>query len=166
MGLKEELMTELESTRREYHQLVASIPEEFYVHPSGNSAWTIGDALYHITLGPPAIQAEIWMIRYAPWLFSAALNNWTAGVFNWGNALFARHPKRITPQTLVRNYERGHAGLMASLRSMREADFRKSIRYPDSFVTELAGVVTVERLFRYIKLHYEIHAGQIREGLS
>jgi hypothetical protein len=166
MGLKEELMTEIESTRREYHQLVASTPEKFYGHPSANPAWTIGDVLYHITLGPPAIRAEIWMIRYAPWLFSTALNNWTAGIFNRGNALFARHPKRITPKTLIRNYERGHAGLMASLRSMREADFRKSIRYPDSFVTELAGVVSVERLFRYIKLHYELHASQIREGWS
>ena len=166
MRIKEELENDLESTRREYLHLVESVPEEFYERPSANSAWTIGDVLYHITLGPPAIRTEIWMIRHASWLVSALLNDWTAGIFNRGNALFARHPKRITPQTLIRDYQRGHAGLLASLRTMQDSDFYKSARYPASFVTELAGVVTVERLFRYIKLHFEVHASQIRERLG
>jgi hypothetical protein len=166
MSIKEELVNELESTRREYLRLVESVPEESYRCPSANPAWTIGDVLYHITLGPPAIRAEIWMVRHAGWLFSALLNNWTSRVFNWGNALFARHPKRMTREILFRSYERGHAALLTSLRTMQEADFGKSIHYPGSFVAELAGEVTVERLFRYIRLHFEIHASQIQEGLG
>jgi hypothetical protein len=166
MSIKEDLASELESTRREYLQLVESVPEELYGNPSANPAWTIGNVLYHITLGPPAIRTEIWMIRHASWLFSAFLNNWTSVVFNRGNALFARHPKRITREILFRSYEHGHAGLMTSLRRMEEADFSKSARYPASFVPELAGVVTVERLFRYIRLHFEVHARQIRERLG
>jgi hypothetical protein len=166
MGRKEEIFTELESTRREFHLLVASVPVESYRSPSANSAWTIGDVLYHITLGPPAIRAEVWMIRYADWLFSAVLNNGTARIFNWGNALFARHPKQISPQILIKSYENGNSGLLTSLKGIRNADFDKSIHYPDSFVKELAGIVTVERLFRYIKLHFEIHASQIRESLG
>lgn len=162
MDPREELVIELESTRREYHHLVESVLQETYGYPSANPAWTIGDVLYHITLGPPAIRAEIWMIRHAGWLFSALLNNGTAGIFNKGNALFARHPKRITPQILIQSYEKGHSGLLTSLEGMQDADFDKSVRYPASFVTELAGVVTVERLFRYTKLHFEIHASQIR----
>ena len=163
MGVKDDLAAELESTRQEFHRLVEVVPEEFYGHSSANPAWTIGDVLYHITLGPPAIRAEIWMIRHVSWLFSAFLNKTTSRIFNWGNALFARHPKRITPEILIRNYERGHAGLLKSLGKMKEADLSKSVLYPDAFVSELAGVVTVERLFRYIKLHFEIHAGQITE---
>jgi hypothetical protein len=166
MSIKEELVDELESTRREYLHLVESVPEEFYGRPSANPAWTIGDVLYHITLGPPAIRTEIWIVRHAGWLFSAVLNHSTSRIFNWGNALFARRPKRITQEILFRSYERGHAGLLTSLRSMQEMDFSKSTHYPDTFVAELAGVVTVERLFRYIKLHFEIHASQIREGLG
>ena len=162
MNLKEELINELEMTRKAYLHLVKSVPEEFYGHPSANPAWTIGDVLYHITLGPAAIRTEAWMIRHAGWLFSALLNDGTAGIFNRGNALFARHPKRITPQKLIKSYENGHSGLLTSLEGMQDADFNKSVRYPASFVTELAGVVTVERLFRYIKLHFEIHASQIR----
>ena len=94
MGVKDDLAAELESTRQEFHRLVESVPEEFYGHSSANPAWTIGDVLYHITLGPAAIRAEIWMIRHVSWLFSAFLNKTTSRIFNWGNALFARHPNR------------------------------------------------------------------------
>ena len=166
MGLREDLITELEATRRDYHLLVKSVPEEAYRSPSANPAWSIGDVLYHITLGPPAVRVEIWIILHAGWLFSTLLNNRTAGIFNWGNALFARHPKHIAPARLTQAYDRGHAGLLASLRKMREDDLSKSIKYPEAFVGELAGVVTVERLLRYIRGHFEVHAGQIRGRLG
>ncbi|MGE5373708.1 MAG: DinB family protein [Bacteroidota bacterium] len=166
MDLKEDLIAGLESTRRQYLHLVETVPEEFYGRPSTNPAWTIGDVLYHITLGPRAIRAEIWMIRNAGWLFSAFLSDRTSGIFNRGNALFARHPKRVRPDRLVQSYDRGHTGLLNSLRSMQDADFSKSIQYPEAFVMELAGKVTVERLVRYVTIHFEIHAGQIRSRLE
>jgi len=165
MRLKEDLAQELEATRQNFHHLLDSIPEALYNHPSDNPAWAIGDVLYHITLGPPAIRFEIWMIRYAPWIFKA-LNNTTTKIFNWGNALFARQPKRITRQRLIKVYETGHAGLMSSLRRVREEDWGKSVIYPAVFVSELAGVVTVERLFRYVTLHFEVHANQIETAIK
>jgi len=161
MGLKEELEADLETARQNFHHLLDSVPETFYVHPSLIDGWTNGDVLYHITLGPPAIRFEILMIRYTPWVFKA-LNNTTAGLFNWGNALFARHPKRITRQRLIKAYEAGHAGLRSSLRRMDESDFARSVIYPESFVSEVAGVASIERLFRYIKVHCEVHATQIK----
>jgi hypothetical protein len=47
---------------------------------------------------------------------------------------------------------------------MHEADFQKSVVYPAEFVSELAGEVTVERLFRYVKEHFDIHAEQINKA--
>jgi len=161
MGRKEELARNLESTRQNFHHLLESVPEALYVHPSENPAWTIGDVLYHITLGPIAIRFEIWMIRNTPWLFSVALNDLTSRIFNWSNALFARRPKRITRQLLIKAYEGGHAGLISSLKRVRDADFGKSVNYPEAFVSELAGVVTIERLLRYVTLHFEVHEKQI-----
>jgi len=105
------------------------------------------------------------MIRSAPWIFKL-LNDTTSRIFNWGNALFARQPKRITRQRLTKAYEAGHAGLMSSLRRVREEDWGKSVHYPAAFVSELAGVVTVERLFRYVTLHFEVHAKQIEDVLK
>jgi len=165
MELKEELARELEGTRQNFHHLLDSVPEALYVHPSENPAWTIGDVLYHITLGPIAIRFEIWMIRKIPWLFSFALNDLTSRIFNWGNALFARRPKRITRQLLIKAYEAGHAGLIYSLKRVREADFERSVIYPEVFVSELAGVVTIERLLRYVMLHFEVHANQINSAI-
>jgi DinB family protein len=166
MGLKEELTWELEDTRQNFHHLLDSIPEALYLHPSDNPAWTIGDVLYHITLGPIAIRFEIWMIRYAPGLIQFALNNTTSKLFNWINAPFARRGGRINRQRLIKAYEAGHAGLISSLKRVREEDFSKAVNYPAAFVSELAGVVTVERLFRYVKLHFDVHAGQIRAATT
>jgi hypothetical protein len=95
-----------------------------------------------------------------------ALNNTTSRIFNWGNALFARHPKRITRQTLTEAYEKGHTGLMSSLNRLHEQDFARSAVYPEVFVSELAGEVSIERLFRYIKLHFEVHAAQIQKAIN
>jgi hypothetical protein len=165
MGLKEDLAQELESTRQNFHHLLDSVPEALYNHPSANPAWTIGDVLYHLTIGLPALHFEIWMIRFTPWMFKT-LSDTTSRIFNWGNALFARQPKRITRQRLLKAYEAGHSGLISSLRQVREEDFRKSVSYPEAFVSELAGVVTVERLFRYVTLHFEVHAKQIEDALK
>jgi len=165
VNLHEEIAQELEATRQGFHHVLNSVPEAFYHHPSLNPAWTVGDVLYHITLGPPALRFEIWMIRHARRFFQLAMNDLTSSIFNRVNVVFARHPKRITRQSLLKAYEAGHAGIMSSLKRTREDEFQKSIRYPESFVTELAGEVTVERLFRYTKSHFEIHAGQIKKQL-
>lgn len=161
MGLKEELEVDLDTARQRFHHLLDSISEAAYVHPSLIDGWTNGDVLYHITLGPPAIRLEISMIKNAPWVFKI-LNDTTSKLFNWGNALFARHPKRITHQRLIKAYEAGHAGLVSSLRRMDESDFARSVIYPESFVSEVAGVASIERLIRYIRLHCEVHGAQIR----
>jgi hypothetical protein len=166
MGRREELLQDLEAARLGFHHLLDSVPENSYSHPSDNPAWTIGDVLFHITLGPPALRFEVWMIRHAPWLMRVALNPLTSRIFNWGNALFAQVPRRITRQTLQRAYERGHKGLVSSLRRMDEADLRRSTVYPPEFVSELAGEVSIERVFRYVRGHLEVHAAQVRAALK
>jgi len=166
MTLKEELFHELEMARLGFHHLLDSVPESFYHHPSLNPAWTVGDVLYHITLGPFALRFEIWMIRHARGLFQLGMNDMTSTIFNRVNAIFPRHPKRIARQSLFKAYEAGHAGIMSSLNRTRDDKFQNSIRYPETFVRELAGEVTVERLFRYVKGHFEIHAEQIQKAIE
>ena len=166
MGLKEDLTQELETTRQNFHHLLDSIPEALYVHPSDNPAWTIGDMLNHITIGLPAILVELWMISHARGLFQFVLNDTTSKLLNWLNAPFARRGGRVTRQWLIKAYEAGHAGLMSSLRRTREEDFGKSINFPVAFVSELAGLVTVERLFHYVKLHFDVHEKQIRSAIA
>jgi len=166
MGIKECLTREMESTLQDFHHLLDSVPEAYYDHPSSNPAWTIGDVLYHITLGPPALRFEIWMIIHARGLFQLILNDFIAGIFNRINAMFAQRPKRITRQGLTRAYEAGHAGLVSSLKRLNEDNLRKSVIYPKSFVPEIAGEVSIEKLFHYVTEHFNIHAKQIHEALK
>jgi hypothetical protein len=137
-----------------------------YSHPSDNPAWTIGDVLYHITLGPRALQFEIWMIRHLPGLFPWVMNRFVTTVFNRVNAIFTGRPKRINSRMLIRAYENGHAGLVSSLNRMQDDDFQRSVIYPPEFVSELAGDVSIERLFHYVKGHLDVHEEQIREALG
>lgn len=166
MGLKEDLIQDLEATRQNFHHLLDTVPEATYVHASDNPAWTVGDVLYHITLGPSFVRSEMWLLCRATWFWQIVMNDVTARVFNWGNALFARHPKRITRQSLLKAYEAGHAGMVSSVKSLREKDFEKSVNYPASFVAELEGAVTAERLVRYLVAHCDIHAEQINAILN
>jgi hypothetical protein len=166
MRLREQLAEEMETARQGFHHLVDSVPESAYSHPSENPAWTIGDVLYHITLGPPALQFEISMIRYFPSVYPLVMNRVVTNLFNRVNAIFTGRPKRINRQMLIQSYENGHAGLVSSLSRMRDTDFQRSVSYPPEFVSDLAGTVSIERLFHYVKGHFDTHEAEIRKKLG
>lgn len=160
---KKELETQLENTHRLFIELVHSIPEENYSLPTDNPAWTVGDILFHITLGPRAIALEAWMIVYVPGLFGWVMRHFPSRLFNRVNAWFGRgRSERVSRQGLLKAYGKAHAVIKSRLRRTREEDLGKMVVYPADFVSELAGVVTVERLFQYVTEHFELHERQLR----
>ena len=94
MTLQDELLTEIEDTRARFLQFLDSIPEAEYSRLSGNEASTVGEELYHVTLGPRAIALEVWMILHARGLFQFGLRYLPARWFNRINAWFARRDTR------------------------------------------------------------------------
>ena len=163
MTVKQEVQQELEQTRMKFLVMLDSIPESDYSLPTKNSAWTVGDVLYHITLGPRALALEVWMIVHVRGLFQFGLKYFPSGLFNQINARFARKGERISRQSLMTAYGKAHAVIRSRLRRTREADFSKAVAYPAGFVADLTGEVSVERLFRYVKGHFESHALQLRK---
>lgn len=162
MSLKEILAQEMEETRERFVALINSIPESDYSLPTDNPDWNVGDMLFHITLGPPTLAFESWMIANAHGLFQLALTYIPARYLERINGLYARKSKRISCQSLIKAYEAGHTRLMSRLKRTREEDLSKSAVYPPEFVTMLSGVVTLERIFHYIKEHFEDHLAQLR----
>ena len=77
------------------------------------------------------------------------------------NARFARRGARITRQGLIKAYGKAHTVIRSRLRRTREEDFQKSVSYPAALDASLAGEVTVERLFHYVKEHFTAHAVQM-----
>ena len=165
MNKKQLLEQEIKQTRGQFLALLDSIPESDYALPTDNPAWSVGDMLYHLTLGPQALSLEVWMIVHARGLFQFTMNYFPSKLFNRINARFSRRGNKVTRARLVKLYEAGHAKVAASLRKTREEDLQKSVVYPAELEAMLAGETSVERLFHYVKDHFEAHRNSIYQKL-
>jgi hypothetical protein len=160
--LKPILAREIQDAHECFLAIVGAVPESEYALPTDNPAWTVGDTLYHVTLGPGAIAFEVWMIVHARGLFQFWLDHFPHRLFNRLNARFAQRGSQINRQALIKAYEAGHAVIRSRLRRTREEDLQKWVTYPAELAPEISGKVTVERLFRYTKGHVEMHEKQLR----
>lgn len=160
---KADLEKELDETHRRFFALVESIPEADYPLPTENPAWTVGDILYHITLGPRALALEIWMTIHAGGLYNLLMRHFPSRFFNSVNAWFGNRRRRISRQSLLKAYGRAHTVIKSRLSRTREEDLLKTAVYPLDYVSDLKGKVSVERLFRYVTGHFEEHEQALRK---
>lgn len=166
MSLKEELRAELIQTRDDYHVLLAEVPDEAFSQPSDNPAWTIGEVLFHMSLAPRFMSTDLRIIISRPWMAKVFAVLIPISLFNRLNAFLTRFWSRNLDRSfLAEQYDRAHERAIRSLEGLTEDDFQKSLHYP-GYDPILSGEVTVERLYRYMKLHFEAHAAQIRESLN
>jgi hypothetical protein len=166
MSIKDELRAEMIQTREAYHHLLAEVPDEAFSRPSDNPAWTIGEVLFHMSLAPRFMVTDLRIILAQAWLARIFAILVPATLFHRLNESFTRYGSRNLNRTfLAAEYDKAHERAMKSLEALQEKDFQKSLKYP-GYDPLLSGKVTVERLFRYVKLHFEAHARQIREGLD
>ena len=160
---KIELEAQLDDTHRRFIELVNSIPEENYSLPTDNPAWSVGDILFHITLGPRALALEVWMTVHATGLYNFLMRHFPSRFFNSVNAWFGRgRSERVSRQSLLKAYGKAHAVIKSELRRTREEDLGKIAVYPLDYVSDLKGEVSVERLFRYVTGHFEEHERALR----
>lgn len=160
---KKELEAQLDDTHRRFIELVNSIPEENYSLPTDNPAWSVGDILFHITLGPRALALEVWMTVHATGLYNFLMRHFPSRFFNSVNAWFGRgRSERVSRQSLLKAYGKAHAVIKSELRRTREEDLGKIAVYPLDYVSDLKGEVSVERLFRYVTGHFEEHERALR----
>lgn len=167
MSLKEDLAQEMESTRRDFHHLLDSVPETFYHHPSDNPAWTIGEVLYHISLAPRFLTADLRMLIGQSWTAKLIGFLVPKSVFDKLNEYFTRRwaSRNMTRVKLARAYDKAHENAMRALENLTQDDFTKSLEYPN-YDELLTGVVSVERLYRYITVHFNVHAEQIQRMIE
>ncbi|MEN9563024.1 MAG: hypothetical protein RIR73_1268 [Chloroflexota bacterium] len=159
---KKELENQLDETHRRFIALVGSISEAEYSLPTDNPAWTVGDILFHITLGPRALALEIWLTIHIPGLYNFVMRHFPSNFFNRVNAWFGSgRSERVSRQGLLKAYGSAHTVIKSSLRRAREEDLVKTVVYPLDYVSDLKGEVNVERLFRYVTGHFEEHSRQL-----
>jgi hypothetical protein len=185
--IRDQIRAELEATRIEYHKLVDSLSDQDWHKKSGNPAWTIGQLLFHMTLAPRLLPSEVRLIRKRktmPKLLAFLFNQpgvivtrkgtqkrktvprLPALLFNQLNVLITRIGARnVTRRSVGEKYDAAHAAALNALETIEEHEWSQGVHYPgwDRF---LDGHVTLERLFRYLAVHFEVHAEQIRQGLE
>ena len=165
MSLKDELRIELIQTCNAYHAFLDEIPDKAFSKPSDNPAWTIGEVLFHMSLAPRFMTTDLRMIISRPWLGRIFVLLVPRSLFDRLNDFYTRYGARnLSRSFLVEQYDKAHRRALRSLESLQEDDFQKSMQYP-GYDPILAGDVTVEKLYRYIRLHFEFHAEQIRKKL-
>lgn len=166
MDTRERLRREMEETRQKYHHLLTQVPQEALSLPSRNPSWTIGEILYHMTLAPKFIFADVRMIAGGSRIYRLIPYIVPRPLFNWANTRFTRFgARRLSHDSLAREYDKGHAIALRALDKVDENEFSKSATYPD-WDPMLSGDVTVERLFHYLKDHFENHVADIEGALG
>jgi hypothetical protein len=158
---REQIRSQLEATRSAFNSLLDQLTIEDLNKPSLNPAWTIGELLYHMSFAPRNLPSDVWLIRHLNWVPKIP-----AGTFNKLNTYLTRRGGRnATKKMLAESYDEAHQRTLKALESIRDDEWEKGVKYPD-WDPMLNGYVTLERLFQYIGLHFESHAGDIKGALK
>ena len=166
MRIKDDLRLELTQTCEAYHTLLAEIPDEAFSKPSDNPPWTIGEVLFHMSLAPRFMTTDLKMIISRPWLAKVFTFLAPQSIFDRVNDWYTRYGARnLNRSFLAEQYDKANLRALKSLETVQEQDFQKSLMYP-GYDPILSGEVTVEKLYRYIRLHFDEHAAQIRKILG
>jgi hypothetical protein len=166
MSIRENLRLEIEDTQEAFHQLLESIPDKAFGLPSDNPAWTIGEVLYHMSIAPRMLGTDVKMILNQNWFYRLIPAIIPKRLFDWLNKILTKFGARnLTRKFLASEYDKAHLATLKALDEVKEADFEKKLIYPD-WDPLLSGEVTLERLFHYIKLHFDVHVAQIHVKLN
>jgi hypothetical protein len=166
VSTRDELRQEIEATRVEFHKLLDSIPVETYGLPSDNPAWTVAEVLYHMSIAPRLLGKDAKMIIRQSWLLRLIPIILPRRLFDWANKELTRYGARnASPEFLAKKYDRAHSATIEALNEVEERDFAKKLYYPD-WDPLLSGEVTLERLFHYVKAHFDSHAEQLKRQVA
>jgi hypothetical protein len=165
---KDAIRTELESTRKIFHELIDSLSENDWRKQSHNPGWTNGEILVHMTFGFIVLNALLPMARL--WgrfpkgtskSFAWLLNAFTVP-FHWINALGARLQARVfTFRRIGKVYDTIHSSLLKKIDSIKEDEWDRGMYYPTRWDFNFSEFMTIKEIFHYPVVHFHFHLRQI-----
>ncbi|HET7737730.1 MAG TPA: DinB family protein [Tepidiformaceae bacterium] len=166
---RELLRAELETSRTEFQELLASIGDRSWTVRSLNRGWTNGELLFHIALGyflltPLVVVMNLFGVlpRGCSRVFAALLNLSTP-LFNWINGLGPRVGARIlNARRLSRTFDRVHSSILRRLDSTGPQAWSRGMHYPRRWDPRFREFMTMEDVFHYPTIHFHHHRSQIR----
>ncbi|MEZ4594147.1 MAG: DinB family protein, partial [Chloroflexota bacterium] len=122
MKTKQQLEAEIEETRQRFHHLLASLPDSAFSQPSSNPAWNIGELLYHMSIAPKLMVADVTLILKRPFLLNLLPKLFPERLFHWLNARLTRFGARnLNRQFLATEYDKAHERILQTFRRLDEA---------------------------------------------
>lgn len=159
-SISESVREELESTRKAFHSLLDSIPEEYWMkksfHPNPLFAsMSIGLAMLHVTWYPKSIPRFVEGARA-----SKGFGNIPKFIFALATIIIPRMVKfRETRDSVRLKYDQSHEIAISTLNAIKADEWDKGAKFHNEYRT-------IRRIFGYHTEHFEEHAAEVREALK
>jgi hypothetical protein len=158
--IRENLRTELEATRKAYHQLLADAPDDAWELPTSNPAWNVRQLLSHIIMAHKYLPQDIKMIRAGRMMMPPA---W---LFNWLNIYITRWQARGQDRDgLAAKYDTAHNSVIALLETIQPNEWELIGPYP-AINDNLSGKQNIADMFHYLTIHFHEHEADVRKAIQ
>ena len=152
---RSEIHALLETTRSDYHELIAGMSDADWRRKSRGQSWSNGQLCYHMALGMTLITQSVGRLRQGKGVNPPGF---LMPVLDVAAATFIRVRSRGATRDSVRDlYDEGHKAALAMLEQVGDDEWANGARH-------LGEDRTVEDSFRYMREHFEEHRGTIQRS--
>ena len=163
------ILSELEASRAEFHELLTAVAGDAWNRPSRNRGWTNGQVVFHIALGfflviPLVVlmRAFAALPRSASKVFARCLNAATP-LFNRINAIGPRFGAKVfAARRLGATFDLVHRRIVRKIEAMRAEEWNRGMHFPAKWEPRFSDFMTFEALFRYPGVHLRHHRTQLQ----
>lgn len=154
------LQEEIERTLDKFHRLLVTIPFTALSLTSSDSAKTNAEVLYGISVSPMTIR-NILRRNRGKWTSSLLLRIVTGSLTQYDSEAFIRaHARNVTLAQLATEYQHNCDVILQLLNDIHEDDFQNCVMV-DEGIALLSHEATIEQLFHYVALYYDVHRKKI-----
>jgi hypothetical protein len=155
------LRGEIEITREKFHRFLVKIPDEVLRLPSKDPAWTNGELLYLMSTSPRIIKSFLKKYASENTRLNYVSKAITGPLIQKTNEFLIRtRGPKITRWLIAEEYDSTHALVLQLLDAVSDNDFQRTLMIP-ALDPLLAGPVTIENIFHYVKNHFYAYRNQI-----
>ena len=146
----ETIRAELEAARTAFHDLRGQFSAADWRRPSRNSAWTVGQMLYHMASAPGFTAGSIGMVRRGKGF------NPPGFIANRINVLLTkRSARKLNLADVGEVYDENHQKLLDLLDTVRDGEWTKSAKF-------FGKMESIEDLFHGVTRHFHEHEADVR----
>ena len=164
-----QILSELATSRAEFHQLLTAVAGDAWNRPSKNHGWTNGQVVFQIALGfflivPLVVlmRAFAALPRSASRAFARCLNA-TTPLFNRINAIGPHFGAKVfSARRIGATFDLVHRRILQKVEVMRAEDWSRGMHYPEKWEPRFSDFMTFEALFRYPTVHLRHHRTQLQ----